>query len=137
MNLDLLRLVVDFGLVVLIWIVQLIIYPSFLFYQKADLLRWHQTYTVRIGVIVMPLMLVQLGLTIFQLLQLQSTLNIVSLVFVVFVWLITFLLFIPMHSQITAGHTQEDLLRRLIKLNWSRTFLWTVVFILSIISYYT
>ncbi|MFT7429007.1 MAG: hypothetical protein ACI9IZ_001504, partial [Nonlabens sp.] len=41
--LDLLQLLVDFGLVVLIWIVQLIIYPSFLYYGSKTLNKWHKT----------------------------------------------------------------------------------------------
>lgn len=136
MNLDLIRLIVDFGLVILIWIVQLIIYPSFLFYQKEDLIRWHQKYTGRIGAIVLPLMLLQLVTNLIQVAQVQTVIQIASLVFVILVWIFTFTQFIPMHAQITAGHTNDILLQRLVKLNWSRTLLWTVVFILSFLNNY-
>lgn len=60
MNIDLVRLLLDFGLVVLIWIVQLVIYPSLCYYQDKDLAKWHKIYTQRIGVIVGPLMIAQL-----------------------------------------------------------------------------
>ena len=57
-------LLVDIGLVVLIWMVQLIVYPSFTFYSKENLVNWHQKYTARIAVIVIPLMFLQLILVI-------------------------------------------------------------------------
>ena len=44
-------LLVDAGLVVLIWMVQLIIYPSFLHYDN-NLVEWHHKYTSRIALIV-------------------------------------------------------------------------------------
>ena len=59
------QLIVDFGLLVLIWIVQLIIYPSFLYYKSKNLMVWHQKYTERIAVIVLPLMLMQLAIAIY------------------------------------------------------------------------
>ena len=57
--LPLLRHIVDFGLVVLIWLVQLIIYPSFSYTAKDELQTWHQRYVARITVVVGPLMLLQ------------------------------------------------------------------------------
>ncbi len=68
--LDLIRLICDTGLFVLIWMVQLIIYPSFIFYEPKDLYKWHSKYTKRIAFIVIPLMLGQL-LTVFLQLYLQ------------------------------------------------------------------
>ena len=56
MSLDLARLLIDFGFVVLIWAVQLVIYPSFGFYAKANLFEWHKSYTARVTYIVLPLM---------------------------------------------------------------------------------
>ena len=51
---------VDAGLAILIWMVQLIIYPSFLYYSEENLYAWHQKYTSKIAVIVVSLMLFQL-----------------------------------------------------------------------------
>ena len=65
---DLLQLLVDFGLVVLIWIVQLIIYPSFLYYNSNTLSKWHKTYTGRITTIVAPLMIAQIAIAAYLLL---------------------------------------------------------------------
>jgi len=61
------RVAFDFGMLVLIWLVQLIIYPSFEFTDKDAFLGWHEKYTGLITVVVLPLMLGQLGLTLYQL----------------------------------------------------------------------
>ena len=66
MSIAVLRLGIDFGLVVLIWMIQLIVYPSFLHYTTTNLIKWHRKYTPLIGYIVGPLMLLQLGISIYQ-----------------------------------------------------------------------
>ncbi len=131
MNIDVLRLLFDFGLVVLIWIVQLIIYPSFLFYQKKDLLRWHDQYTSKIAMIVIPLMIGQFMTSSIQVAQQQTVYSIASSILIILVWILTFSQFVPMHKKITAGDITEIHLRQLVTCNWSRTILWTVVFIFS------
>ena len=50
MDLQSVRLLLDFGLMVLIWIVQLVIYPGLCYYKSEDLGNWHKIYTGRIGI---------------------------------------------------------------------------------------
>ena len=125
------RLLLDFGLCILIWMVQLIVYPSFAFYNNTQLLTWHKTYTKAIALIVIPLMLGQLGIVIYQVFLTQNTYTLVSIVFVVFLWGITLLKFAPMHQQISEGNTQIQLLKTLVQMNWIRTIIWTLLFVLS------
>ena len=63
MSIPLIRLLFDFGLLVLIWLVQLVIYPSFLYYEQDNLKRWHEKYTQKITYVVLPLMMGQLIIT--------------------------------------------------------------------------
>ena len=125
------RLLLDFGLCILIWMVQLIVYPSFAFYNNTQLLTWHKTYTKAIALIVIPLMLGQLGIVKYQVFLTQNTYTLVSIVFVVFLWGITLLKFAPMHQQISEGNTQIQLLKTLVQMNWIRTIIWTLLFVLS------
>ena len=125
------RLLLDFGLCILIWVVQLIVYPSFAFYNNTQLLKWHKTYTKAIALIVIPLMLGQLGIAIYQVFLAQNIYTLVSIVFVVFLWGITLLKFAPMHQQISEGNTQIQLLKTLVQMNWIRTMIWTLLFVLS------
>ncbi len=129
-----LRLVCDSGLLVLIWIVQLIIYPSFAFYSHKNLFTWHKIYTKRIALVVIPLMVTQL---IISLLQVYTNPNIYSILYSIMVisaWLLTFIIFVPLHHDIS-NEIETDLSIKKIKLhNWSRTVLWSLIFILTIYS---
>jgi hypothetical protein len=125
------RLLLDFGLCILIWMVQLIVYPSFLFFSDNNLFTWHKTYTKAIALIVIPLMLGQLGIAIYQVFLAQNIYTLVSIGFVVFLWGITLLKFAPMHQQISEGNTQIQLLKTLVQMNWIRTMIWTLLFVLS------
>ena len=78
------RLLLDFGLCILIWMVQLIVYPSFLFFSDNNLFTWHKTYTKAIALIVMPLMLGQLSIVIYQVFLIQNTYTLTSIVLVIF-----------------------------------------------------
>jgi hypothetical protein len=125
------RLVLDVGLLVLIWMIQLIVYPSFLFYTAKELIAWHKMYTKAIALIVIPLMLGQLGITIYQVFLVQNTYTLTSIVLVVFLWGITLLKFAPMHQQISEGNTHVQLLKKLVQNNWIRTLIWTILCAMS------
>ncbi|MDA8893832.1 hypothetical protein OAN30_03615 [Flavobacteriaceae bacterium] len=129
------RLILDFGLCILIWMVQLIVYPSFLFFSDINLFTWHKTYTKAIALIVMPLMLGQLSIVIYQVFLMQNTYTLTSIVLVVFLWGITLLKFAPMHQQISEGKTHLQLQKKLVQMNWIRTIIWTILFVMSSASF--
>lgn len=121
------RLVIDFGLVVLIWLVQLIIYPSFAYYTADDLAVWHPKYTGLITLVVGPLMLAQVIATGWNLASQFSWLTLVVALLVIIIWWSTATQAIPLHNQIDAGVTLPTTISRLIRVNWLRTFLWTII----------
>ncbi|MEL7001745.1 MAG: hypothetical protein AAFN93_03320 [Bacteroidota bacterium] len=127
------KLLFDFGLVVLIWIVQLIIYPSFAYYADKDLLIWHQKYTLLITVIVLPLMLGQLILHGYAVYQNAELLSVTLLILVVSTWVITFIWAVPLHTQIDQGVDLPKVVKNLVTVNWSRTIIWTLVFVIGLI----
>ncbi len=130
--LETLEILFDVGLLILIWMVQLIIYPSFLYYTHENLLLWHQKYTGRIAVIVMPLMFGQLGFSIYLVYESIAIMSIAKLVLVLFVWGFTFAYFAPCHEKISKGVATKELLSQLINWNWWRTLAWTLVLIISL-----
>ncbi len=126
-----LRTMVDFGLVVLIWLVQLIIYPSFMHSESATFQDWHQTYSLRISLVVIPLMFAQVGLVGVQLLNAPNWAVYTSAVLVFLVWVSTFAQAVPLHNLISAGQIQTDTLPLLVARNWVRTVLWSIIFFLG------
>ncbi len=135
MTVAIIRLLLDFGLVVLIWIIQRIVYPSFLHYSTENLVVWHREYTSRFSAIVIPLMLAQLGISIYQVITLTNLYTLLSLAVIILIWISTFLQFVPMHSNISKGNVSEKMLMALVRKNWLRTFLWSLLFVINC-SYY-
>ncbi|RNC86457.1 MAG: hypothetical protein ED556_09225 [Winogradskyella sp.] len=135
MSIDLCKLVFDTGTLVLIWLVQLVIYPSFLFYSEEDLKHWHIKYTKRISVVVLPLMLAQLIFSGFQVYIAQNLYTIVNLALLIVIWAITFGVFVPIHNGISKNSATKIELVKLVNYNWYRTLLWTIVFALSFFNF--
>jgi hypothetical protein len=133
MTIAIIRLLLDFGLVVLIWIIQRIVYPSFLHYTTENLIIWHKEYTSRFSVIVIPLMIGQLGISMYQAFIVTNLYTVVSLVIVIVIWLSTFMQFVPIHSNISKGRVSEKTLNSLVAKNWLRTFLWSLLFVMNFI----
>ena len=126
------RVAVDFGMLVLIWLVQLIIYPSFEFSDKETFLLWHEKYTGLITVVVLPLMLGQLALTGYQLTQDRSWSTIACMILIAVCWVVTFTLSVPAHNQLQTVGNEVEVVRWLVLTNWLRTIAWTAISILSI-----
>jgi len=122
------RSVIDGGLVVLIWLVQLIIYPVFHQIEAERLRSWHAYYVRRMGRIVGPMMLLQVAVVLTQLIYFGGILNLLSGCLVLGCWVCTALFSIPCHRKIEQGKADSKVLSRLVITNWPRTILWTAVF---------
>ena len=131
MTLDLIRLLIDFGFVILIWTVQLVIYPSFAYYSPSNLFKWHRLYTLRVTFIVLPLMFSQLVIAMVQLWNFQNWYTIGSSVLILVLWLLTFMVFVPLHQSIDKGDPKDNVCQKLVSKNWMRTVLWSILFVFS------
>lgn len=129
------KLLVDFGLVVLIWMTQLVVYPGFTYYSKPDLIDWHTKYTIYISIIVMPLMVAQAGIHGWQLFNEFSLIGVSTFVLIVLIWVNTFFFAVPLHNEISAQQNVMEAAQGLVRINWYRTVLWSVVFLLSVWDY--
>ena len=111
-----------------IWMVQLVTYPQFLDVPAAAFPEFHDRYTKRITFIVAPLMLLELGLSLFAAWHFRETdlhwLMAVGAAMTVALWLITFFVQVPQHDTLSAGFS-KPVVRALIAGNWIRTVLWT------------
>lgn len=126
------RIAVDFGLVVLIWLVQLVVYPSFRYMSTEQLADWHPKYGNLITLIVGPLMLAQVGLIGWELLNRISWLTVASAGLVGLMWASTAFQAVPIHNAIAAGDASPETLARLVSVNWVRTVGWTIVLLLGL-----
>lgn len=127
------KLLSDFGLLILIWLVQLVIYPGFKFYNDKNLYSWHKLYTRRLTIVVLPLMLSQLVLSVLILVQSNwAIFKIIDSILVVLTWFSTFTIFVPIHQKISQNQDLKHSVNKLVSYNWLRTALWTIIFVLSL-----
>ncbi|MBY5951673.1 hypothetical protein KUV23_11850 [Algoriphagus marincola] len=124
------RLSVDSGLFILVWLVQIIIYPSFLYIDREKLNYWHRLYTGKILYFVAPLMFIQTGVIALQILS-DPLIFLLDGFFLAMIWINTFLLAIPIHNSIDQGENVDKSISKLLQVNRWRSWMWTALFLLS------
>lgn len=129
-------LAVDAALFSLIWIVQTVVYPSFVHIEASSFKSWHKGYTQRMGYIVAPLMIAQLGLSLSLLASQSSFQNGLHACGAAATWLVTFLVSVPLHRHLERQGKQQNTIRKLVLSNWIRTTLWTLLFAQSLVRDY-
>ena len=125
--LNLATFALDTGLLVLIWLVQLVIYPSFRVVEAGDFRSWHAQYTRRMGWVVIPLMFGQLGCHA-ALAWGSPTCPAVLLALagVIAAWVLTFVKAVPLHRQLGRLGRDANAIDRLVRVNAWRTAAWTL-----------
>ena len=122
-----LQIFADSGLLILIWIVQLIIYPSFHYIEDLHFKEWHTRYTATIGLIVAPLMLLQVGIEGMFFFQQEMRLQRIFLIAVI--WVATFFFSVPYHRELNRSGKNGRTINRLLRTNWIRTLCWSLLFL--------
>lgn len=112
---------------VLIWLVQLYVYPGFRNADANTFLDWHKRYTRRVSWFVGPLMFGQLISGTLLLLADASLASAVYLILVIATWILTGLVAAPLHGKLQKCGKDLGLISRLIAWNWPRTVLWTAI----------
>ena len=130
--LETLTLVFDTGCLVLIWMVQLVVYPGFRYYPGPQLLQWHKKYTFLVTWIVLPLMLGQLICGSIDVIIDFTTITLFRVILIAMTWVLTFVVFVPLHRALETASAQQPIVQKLVRKNWSRTTLWTLLFAITI-----
>lgn len=128
----LVNLVLTSMLTCLIWLIQILHYPSFRYVSHEAFTSFEAFHTRSISYIVMPLMLAELGTSIYLFVfNPKSYLFGICLLIVVLIWASTFLFSIPCHNILSQRH-DSAIIEKLISTNWFRTILWTSKFLILI-----
>ncbi len=116
-----------FAMTGLIWFVQIVHYPLFAAVGRDQFVAYEGRHTVLTTWVVMPLMMVELGSSIWLAVHPLSGWNgllIAAAILTVLIWLSTFFLQVPQHRILERGF-DEAAWRFLVNSNWVRTVLWT------------
>ncbi len=116
-----------------IWVIQIVHYPSFHFVEKELYTAFQKFHMNRISIIVIPIMLAELitGLLLLLNKSSKSSLLIISFVILILIWAITGVFFSKAHNKLIIGY-QELVVNQLVVMNWIRTLLWTLRLLLLI-----
>tara|TARA_B100002051_G_scaffold188872_1_gene178886 strand:- start:102 stop:467 length:366 start_codon:yes stop_codon:yes gene_type:complete len=106
-------------------VTQIVSYPLFLNVDEKIFTSYHSEYVKRITIIVMPIMIIELALTIMLYYMLDGFLSQIFLISIVLIFISTVIIQVPIHNKLKFSY-DEHLAKKLIKTNWIRTFLWTI-----------
>jgi hypothetical protein len=119
----------------IIWFVQIVHYPLFLKIPAEGFVSYEQSHTIWTGLVVAPLMLIELGSAI-SLLLLSLTSggklglgisprHLTALGCLVLIWASTFLIQVPLHL-LLEQRADTKAMEFLVSTNWIRTILWSI-----------
>ena len=115
----------------IIWVIQLLHYPAFNFIKESDYVEFQHFHMQRISFIVVPVMILELFSASMLVYYVRSNLLILCLIILLFIWLITFVFFTKLHQSLLDGYDKK-IIDKLVKINWSRTVLWSLRLIILI-----
>lgn len=118
----------------LIWFVQIVHYPLFAEVGVVGFARYEQLHSARTTLIVAPVMLIELASAVALLVipgSLPRWMTLAGAALVAVIWLSTFFLSVPRHSELAAGFLPEAH-RSLVLTNWIRTAAWTLRAVLAL-----
>lgn len=116
----------------LIWYVQLVHYPSFLYIKEEHFQEFHGMHSRFTGLIVGPVMLTELGTSLFLFIN-DTWLGYQAIGFylVLMIWVSTAFLSVPSHSILSGGKKEKEI-QKLVSTNWIRTVLWSAKALLGL-----
>lgn len=116
----------SFFLTGLIWIVQLVHYPSFHYVSEGNFAAFQKHHVNSIDKIVIPVMVAEIT-TSFALAWFDGfvSLNAIGFYLVLMIWISTGLFSVPAHSKLE-DRKDKEAIDRLVSSNWIRTVLWTI-----------
>jgi hypothetical protein len=119
----------------IIWVIQLVHYPSFCFIAAHDFEKFCKFHQKNITLIVLPLMLIEL---VFSLIILTNKFHdksyVLSMAFLLVIWIVTIFVSVPLH-RLLLKEKSDVLITRLIRTNWYRTIGWTLRTLLLVYIY--
>ena len=129
------QIVINVYLLGVIIMTQFITYPTFLIIDKNSFNKYHRKYVNIISIIVAPAMVLEIISLIVLVYLSKDFLLVKSLILLLCIWLTTFIMMVPSHNILSRKNDSKEI-KKLININWVRTFLWSVKLIVMLFIYY-
>lgn len=109
-----------------IWLVQLVHYPSFRFIDPQKFVAFEHFHSARISLIVTPLMVLELAASAMILFFQRTPGSALNFGSVILIWMATLFLSVPSHQKLLSNGYNLDVINHLIQTNWVRTIIWSL-----------
>ena len=126
-----LLIIINSILVGVILMTQILSYPLLLKLSISNFYNYYNSYTKRISFIVIPLMIIEVLLSIILNIILNNFYLFASNILLFVVWGSTFFIQVPIHNKLSSNHSYV-LINKLIYTNWIRTIAWICKLIILI-----
>ena len=117
------NLIVSSILLGLILVIHFVHYKSFNFIDVEKFVEFHKFHTKNISFLVIPLMIIEVVISIIICYFYFSILSLINLSLVALIWIITFLLQVPSHNKLSTGKSIPEI-EKLVSGNVFRVYLW-------------
>ena len=117
------NLIVSSILLGLILVIHFVHYKSFNFIDVEKFVEFHKFHTKNISFLVIPLMIIELVISIIICYFYFSILSLINLSLVALIWITTFLLQVPSHNKLSTGKSIAEI-EKLVSGNVFRVYLW-------------
>jgi hypothetical protein len=107
----------------IIWLVQCLLYPGFLYLDKMTFPQAMIHHQKKISLVIVPLMLSELIIASWPIFTKFSASQVFILILVLLIWFITFTVQVPLHQKLLNEGFNEARIRKLVRTNWGRTIL--------------
>jgi hypothetical protein len=119
------QLLCCFSLFGLIWTIQLVHYPAYIYVKEEEFSDFSFMHNEKISFFVAPLMIIDLFSGAILMLVHTDIFSIINFIGILCTWLFTFLLSVPCHKRLLK-EKDVSVIKKLIITNWPRTLTWTL-----------
>ena len=117
------NLIVSSILLGLILVIHFVHYKSFNFIDIEKFVEFHKFHTKNISFLVIPLMIIEVVISIIICYFYFSILSLINLSLVALIWITAFLLQVPSHNKLSTGKSITEI-EKLVSGNVFRVYLW-------------
>ncbi|MAF78956.1 MAG: hypothetical protein CME63_16180 [Halobacteriovoraceae bacterium] len=118
-----------------IWVIQIVHYPSFRFAKLGPFRDFTSFHVKAISSIVIPLMTIELLSGSFLAYKSPRPLILLNFTLILLTWLSTFILSVPLHNKLSQDFDLKNI-EKLVLTNWPRTLMWTIRSVILISLFY-
>ena len=129
-NIPKMNLLLSAGMFGVIWVIQLVHYPSFLYVSEDRFKEFERFHMFRISLVVVPLMILELLTAVLLQFKMGSQTITIQTSLILFIWVYTLLVSSRVHGELTKGY-DDKLIKKLTNSNWPRTIAWSLKLIIA------